>query len=134
MDALHARLLVNRFADCFRFYDAVLPPLTGARRTGGSEQGPYASWDVGEEGVLSIFDRGAMAAVVGTAGLPAEAAAQDRTMLVSRVADVDAGFELCLRHGGLAAAAPADRPEWGPAMRTAHLRDPDGNLIELQSY
>ncbi|GAA2269083.1 MULTISPECIES: VOC family protein [Kitasatospora] len=134
MDALHTRLLVHRYADCFRFYDAVLPALIGARRTGGTEAGPYASWDVEDEGVLRIFDRGAMAEVVGAAGLPAEAAAQDRAMLVSRVADVDAGFELCLRHGGLAVAAPADRPEWGPGMRTAHLRDPDGSLLELQSY
>jgi len=30
--------------------------------------------------------------------------------------------------------APADRPEWGPNLRTAHLRDPLGTLIELQSY
>ncbi|MBO3745987.1 hypothetical protein J5X84_07910 [Streptosporangiaceae bacterium NEAU-GS5] len=32
------------------------------------------------------------------------------------------------------AADPAGRPEWGPTMRTAHLRDPDGILWELQSY
>ncbi|WP_433259046.1 VOC family protein [Streptosporangium sp. CA-135522] len=134
MDALHPRLLVGRFADCFRFYDAVLPELIGARRTRGAESGPYASWDVGTEGVLMLFDRAAMAAVTGTTGLPAEAAAQDRAMLVSRVGDVDAGFELCLRHGGRPVAPPADRPEWGPGLRTAHLRDPDGNLLELQSY
>ncbi|KJK58467.1 VOC family protein [Saccharothrix sp. ST-888] len=134
MDVLHSRLLVSRFAECFRFYDAVLPQLAGAVRTGGTEAGPYAGWDVGEEGVLRLFDRGALAAVVGTAELPADAPVQDRAMLVSRVADVDAGFELCLRHGGRPAAPPTSRPEWGPGMRTAHLRDPDGNLIELQSY
>lgn len=55
-------------------------------------------------------------------------------MLVCRVDDVDAGFALCVRHGGEAAAAPVDRLEWGPTLRFAHVRDPDGNLIELQSY
>ncbi|MFF5212701.1 VOC family protein [Streptosporangium sp. NPDC000396] len=134
MDVLHPRLLVSRFADCFRFYDAVLPKLIGATRTRGAESGPYASWDVGTEGVLMLFDRAAMAAVVGTTDLPPTAAAQDGAMLVSRVDDVDAGFDLCLRHGGQPVSPPADRPEWGPGMRTAHLRDPEGNLIELQSY
>jgi predicted enzyme related to lactoylglutathione lyase len=55
-------------------------------------------------------------------------------MFVCRVADVDAGQALCLRHGGTLVAGAADRPEWGPGLRTAHLRDPEGNLIELQSY
>jgi hypothetical protein len=55
-------------------------------------------------------------------------------MFVCRVTDVDAGLKLCLEHGGTLAAAAADRPEWGPGLRTAHLRDPEGHLVELQSY
>ncbi|GAB3973951.1 hypothetical protein GCM10029978_054380 [Actinoallomurus acanthiterrae] len=134
MDVLHPRLLVSRFAECFSFYDAVLPELAGARLARGGATGPYASWDVGEEGVLALFDRAAMATVAGTAGLPAEAPAQDRAMFVSRVADVDAAFALCLRHGAETVAVPADRPEWGPTLRNALVRDPDGTLLELQSY
>ncbi|MFJ5610354.1 VOC family protein [Streptomyces sp. NPDC093221] len=135
MDALHPRLLVGRFADTFRFYDAVLPGLVGAALTRGGESGPYASWDVGAEGVLSLFDRAAMAEVTGGTDLSADPPpARNRAVLVSRVPDVTAGYELCLRHGGRPVAPPADRPEWGPSMRTAHLRDPDGNLLELQSY
>ncbi|WP_441248633.1 VOC family protein [Kitasatospora sp. McL0602] len=133
MDALHPRLLVGRYADAFRFYDAVLPELIGATRTRGSADGPYASWDVGAEGVLAIFDRAVSAAALGLAE-GGSGGGLDRAMFVSRVEDVDRGYELCLRHGGEAVAAPADRPEWGPGMRTAHLRDPDGNLLELQSY
>lgn len=134
MDVLHPRLLVTRFAECFAFYDAVLPALAGATLTRGGSGGPYASWDAGTEGVLAIFDRAAMAAVAGTAGLPATAAAQDRAMLVSRVDDVGAAFALCLRHGARAVTAPAARPEWGPTLRNALVRDPEGNLLELQSY
>lgn len=142
MDALHPRLLVADFPAVFRFYDRVLPALLGATRTRGGEQGPYASWDVGGEGLLTLLDRAAMAAVTGTApdgqggqgGQGAPAAGQDGSMLVSRVSDVSAGYELALRCGGTPVAPPADRPEWGPAMRTAHVRDPEGNLLEFQSY
>jgi hypothetical protein len=47
---------------------------------------------------------------------------------------VDTAFGLCLRQGAQAVAAPTGRPEWGPNLRNALLRDPDGNLLELQSY
>ncbi|WP_333769997.1 VOC family protein [Streptomyces sp. IBSBF 2435] len=129
MDALHPRLLAGDFTAAFRFYDAVLPELIGAELARGTADGPYASWDVGAEGALALIERGAMAALTGSA-----AAGGDRGMLVSRVADVAAGYELCLQHGGQPVAGPAARPEWGPTMRTAHVRDPDGNLWELQSY
>src|SRR4051794_18461085 len=134
MDVLHPRLLVTRFAECFAFYDAVLPELADAHLARGGATGPYASWDVGEEGLLALFDRAAMATVAGTAELPAEALAQDSAMFVSRVADVDEAFAFCLRHGGQKVAAPANRPEWGPTLRNALVRDPDGTLLELQSY
>lgn len=137
MDALHPRLLVARFAECFRFYEAVLPALIGAHLVKGAVDGPYANWDRGDEGVLVLFDRGAMAAAIGTAELPAVAvgsAAQDVAMLVCRVDGVDSALALCLEHGATLVVGATDRPEWGPRMRTAHLRDPDGNLLELQSY
>ncbi|MFK0100391.1 MULTISPECIES: VOC family protein [unclassified Streptomyces] len=135
MDALHPRLLVDRFADCFRFYDAVLPELIGAVRASGSASGPYAHWDVEGQGVLVLFDRSAMASVAGTKHLPADPPpAQDRSMFVLRVADVDAGLALCLGHGAELTAPACDRPEWGPGLRTAHVRDPEGHLVELQSY
>ncbi|MHC3467093.1 VOC family protein [Streptomyces sp. 7R007] len=136
VDALYPRLLVADFAACFRFYDAVLPSLAGAHLVKGGPEGPYATWDRGDEAVLSLFDRGAMAAALGTADLPGHPAgpAQDTGMLVLRVDDVDRGFALCRERGGACVAAPADRPEWGPNLRGAHLRDPEGRLIELQSY
>ncbi|KUJ65344.1 glyoxalase [Streptomyces albus subsp. albus] len=135
MDALYPRLLVTRFADCFHFYAAVLPELADARLIKGEPSGPYANWDIGDQAVLSLFDRAAMAEAVGTAALPARpAAAQDALSLVFRVPDVAAGLALCLAHGGSLVTEATDRPEWGPTLRTAHLRDPDGNLVELQSY
>ncbi|MFB7224248.1 glyoxalase/bleomycin resistance/extradiol dioxygenase family protein [Streptomyces sp. NPDC056227] len=135
MDALHPRLLVSRFTECFLFYDAVLPRLIGAVRASGSASGPYAHWDVDGQGVLVLFDRGAMATVAGTADPPATAPpAQDSSMFVCRVTDVDTGLALCLEHGASLVAGSCDRPGWGPNLRTAHVRDPEGHLIELQSY
>nr|WSW48330.1 glyoxalase/bleomycin resistance/extradiol dioxygenase family protein [Streptomyces sp. NBC_01001] len=131
MDALHTRLLVARFGDAFRFYDALLPALLGATRTRGGAEGPYASWDVDGQGVLALFDRTAMAATAVPLG---PAGPDDRTMLVSRVPDVDAAYAACLARGATPAGPPADRPEWGPTLRSAHVRDPEGNLWELQSY
>ncbi|MEK2493665.1 VOC family protein [Kitasatospora purpeofusca] len=136
MDALYHRLLVADFPACFGFYRAVLPPLTGAALVKGTPDGPYATWDLDGQAVLSLFDRTLLAAAVGTAALPAEAATatQDGAMLVFRVEDVGQAFDLCLRHGGRPVVGPTDRPDWGPGLRTAHLRDPEGRLIELQSY
>ncbi|RKE17588.1 VOC family protein [Streptomyces sp. TLI_171] len=134
MDALHPRLLVADFAACFAFYDAALPPLLGARRVQGGPAGPYAHWDVDEQAVLTLFDRAAMAQALGADPAPAGAPPADTAMFVCRVADVDAAYALALNSGGTAVLAPTDRPEWGANLRTAHLRDPDGTLIEFQSY
>ncbi|MFF1797147.1 VOC family protein [Kitasatospora sp. NPDC058263] len=135
MDALYTRLLVSRFAECFAFYRAVLPPLTGAALVKGEAAGPYANWEADGRTVLALYDRAMMAAVLGTERLPPRPpAAQDSAMLAVRVTDVDEALALCLRHGARVAAEATDRPAWGPTLRTAHLRDPDGHLIELQSY
>ncbi|WP_243088169.1 hypothetical protein [Streptomyces sp. 891-h] len=40
----------------------------------------------------------------------------------------------CPANGAEDAAARVERPEWGPTMRTAHVRDPEGHLLEFQSY
>jgi predicted enzyme related to lactoylglutathione lyase len=135
MDALHSRLLVTRFPEMFDFYQAVLPEMLGAKLMKGGPEGPYANWDVEDQAILVLFDRAVMARLAGTSELPVHAApTQDRTMFVCRVDDVDAGAALCVRNGATLVIEPTDRPEWGPTLRTAHLRDPEGNLIELQSY
>ncbi|MEU7065303.1 VOC family protein [Streptomyces sp. NPDC046161] len=100
--------------------------FVGADRTRGNSEGPYACWDVDGQNVLALFDRAAMAIALRDGG--------DRIMLVSRVTDVDSAYAACLSRGATAAAPPTDRPEWGPTMRSAHVRDPEGNLREVQSY
>jgi predicted enzyme related to lactoylglutathione lyase len=55
-------------------------------------------------------------------------------MLVFKVDDVDTAVKVVTQYGGTVVAEAQDRPQWGPNLRTAHLRDPEGNLLELQSY
>lgn len=118
----HVRLLVHDFPGCFRFYRDVL----GLRPTFGTEGDGYADFDAGGEVSLALFDATEMAAALG---LPGQAAGGDRCCLVLQVDDVDAVATELSRRGVALAAPPADRPAWG--LRTVHLRDPDGNLVEL---
>jgi catechol 2,3-dioxygenase-like lactoylglutathione lyase family enzyme len=127
MHIQHTRLLVHRFAECFRFYRDVL----GFTVTWGDEQDSYASFaDSNEDGpALAIFRRQAMAEVVGTEKLPADAFCQDRFMLIVYSENVDTTVKE-LRDGGAEfELAPRDFPDWG--IRAAYLRDPDGNLVEI---
>ncbi|MEV7013942.1 VOC family protein [Streptosporangium sp. NPDC051022] len=134
MDAFHPRLLADDFTGMFRFYAGVLDEIVGANLAKGGEGGPYANWDLKDDAVLSLYDRAAMAAAAGAPAPLPRPREQDVLALVLRVTDVDDAVRVCERHGGVLAAPARDRPEWGPTLRTAHLRDPDGNLVELQSY
>ena len=124
---MHPRLLVSNFAECFRFYRDVM----GFKVTW--EDDNYASFTDGErnEAAFALFRRQMMAAVVGTANLPSESVCQDRTALIFEVEDIDQTFEKLSGQGVQFVAGPEDHPDWG--IRSAYLRDPDGNLIELNS-
>jgi lactoylglutathione lyase len=120
----HVRLLVKDYGACFRFYRDVM----GFEPIWGDESSGYADFDAGGA-ILALFGRGEMAEVVGDVELPTEALAQDTAALIFAVDEVDAATARLREQGATLVAAPADRPEWG--IRTAHFRDPDGNLIEI---
>lgn len=126
MDArlTHVRLLVDDYPACFRFYREAM----GFEPTFGDEESGYADFDAGDA-TLALFERGGMARAVGTADLPATAGAQDRVAAVFRVESVDAAYDELAGRGISFVTEPADREEWG--IRVAHLRDPDGTLLEL---
>jgi len=120
----HVRLLVRDFRACYRFYRDVM----GFPVTWGTEDERYADFAAGEV-MLALFDRAAMAEAVGAASKPLHAEMQDAACLIFEVEDVDSAFAELVRRGAEPVAAPIDHPDWG--IRTAHLRDPDGNLIEI---
>ena len=133
MDALYPRLLVDDFEAAARFYTAALRALLGVDPARVVPEAGYASWDLEGQGVLALMGRAQLAEAIGTADLPAPSR-QDAAMLVLRVDDVDASARTLAELGATPVTAPRDRPEWGPGLRTAHLRDPAGTLLELQSY
>ena len=123
----YVRLLVKEFDACFRFYRDVM----GFSVTWGEEGDRYGSFRTGEGTALALFQRQAMAETLGTANLPVEAESQDRMVLVFGVEDLDDTVKKLRERGARFVAEPIDHPEWG--IRTAHLRDPDRNVIEINS-
>jgi lactoylglutathione lyase len=127
MHLQHTRLLVRSFAECFRFYRDVM----GLTVTWGDEQDSYASFADAESNgpALALYRRRAMAEVVGTEKLPADAFCQDRFMLIVGVENVEATVTELRDRGAELELGPQDFPDWG--IRAAYLRDPDGNLVEI---
>jgi catechol 2,3-dioxygenase-like lactoylglutathione lyase family enzyme len=87
--------------------------------------GHYASFDIGTSTALAVI------AADDLGGIVAPGSPGDRQMVVLRVADVDACTARALAHGGTQVTPPTDR-DYG--LRSAHYRDPDGNLVEVQTY
>jgi catechol 2,3-dioxygenase-like lactoylglutathione lyase family enzyme len=55
----------------------------------------------------------------------------DRSALIFAVDSVDRVCDELRDKGVSLETEPQDRPVWG--VRTAHFRDPDGNLIEINT-
>ncbi|UCF38715.1 MAG: VOC family protein [Acidobacteriota bacterium] len=120
----HFRLLVKDYRDCFKFYTETL----GFHVAWGNENTGYCELKSG--GVrLALFERAEMADVLSTKALPVEPRCQDRLTVVFRVNSVDKTCSRLRSKGVEFVTDPVDRPEW--RIRTAHFRDPSGNLIEI---
>jgi catechol 2,3-dioxygenase-like lactoylglutathione lyase family enzyme len=125
MKLTHLRLLVTGFDECFRFYRDIM----GFKVLWGAEGERYADFEAGPGLTLALFDRSEMAVAAGTADGLIATDDPDRSVLVIKADDLAADVELLENLGATFFAGVTDRPDWG--IRTAHLRDPDGNVIEL---
>lgn len=76
--------------------------------------------------VLGIYNRDLMEGVIDES-IPRSGG----FVVVIDVPDVDTAFERLRAEDVRAAAPPTSRDAWG--LRTAHVRDPDGNLVELHA-
>ncbi|MET8909176.1 VOC family protein [Micromonospora sp. NPDC004551] len=117
--SVHARVVADDFPATLRFYTGLLgEPETVVRDF------EYASFDQDGETVLAILGRRAAEAVMpvgrGDGGV----------LVVVPVPDVDA--TVAALEAELVVAEAADRPGWG--VRSAYLRDPEGNLVEVQTW
>jgi lactoylglutathione lyase len=123
----HIRLLTSQFPVMFRFYrDALELPVRW-----GDADGVYADFDTGTGVDIALFSRQRVAEMVGTSNQLAERSGQDPVMLIIAVDDVEFRANRLIENGAELVNPPADQPDHG--IRSAHLRDPDGNLIELNT-
>jgi catechol 2,3-dioxygenase-like lactoylglutathione lyase family enzyme len=113
----HVRLLVSDMGAAYRFYRDVL-----GFETAWEENPGYAEFTVAPAVSLAILPREEMEEAVELRD------GGDGALLVLAVPDVDDAVRT-LRGRGADVKDAVDRPDWG--LRVAHLRDPDGNLIEL---
>lgn len=121
MQLVQSRLLVRRFTEGYDFYANVLglSPQRG-RRDGGYEKFSFPNGDA----AIALQTRSDLEAVV-----PLVEA--DRALIVVKVDDVDALAKQLTSRGAIL-AAPVE-PRFG-GLRCAYLRDPEGNLLELQTW
>ena len=97
----------------------------------GHGEPPYGEFVWKGRALVGIFDRKLMAGAVGLApgGYPARNVG--RSAVVFGVRDVDRLAIQLRRRRVRLLEGPANHPEWG--LRTIHLQDPDGYLVEIFS-
>ncbi|MEW2166137.1 VOC family protein [Streptomyces sp. NPDC007084] len=125
MELAQVRLLVSDFAACYRFYSEVL----GLKPQSGATEGPYEKFSpvTGSAGI-ALQDRAMMAEILGEIR---EDVTGHRSLVVLRVDDLDTYCEQLAARGATVLHGPAPLTD---RMRVAHLKDPEGNLVELQEW
>ncbi|CAN5847456.1 VOC family protein [soil metagenome] len=123
MRLTQTRLLVRDFEKSFLFWRDVV----GLPVSFGDESGPYASFDTGH-GQLAVYGLSMMEDAIGQ---PRSEAARgpDQVLLGFEVEDVDQATAKLEGRGIEFVSPPTDQPTW--EIRVSHLRDPDGNLVEV---
>ena len=115
------RVLATRFEEAVAFYRDVLGiPIR-------ADAGVYVAFDAGGF-ELGIYSRDRMAGIVSSM-TPKPTAPNDRLLINLEVEDLEATMSALSAKGVVFETQAHDQPEWG--MRVVHLRDPEGNLIEL---
>ncbi len=125
MELVQIRLIVEDFGACFRFYRDVL----GLKPQVDDEAGPYGKLSLPEgRAAIALQSREHLAQSAPWLAGPRTG---DGSLIVLKVDDLDAvGAELAER-GARWVTEPETQWE---RLRVAHLRDPEGNLIEFQQW
>jgi lactoylglutathione lyase len=124
MKLTHVRLLVDDVERAMRFYRDVL----GLDVTLDAGGGIYYELDAGDV-ILALFRRDLMHQMLEMGLAPPSQS--DPAALTFAVDDVDATARLLEERGATLVAGPKDYEV--AFLRVAHLRDPDGNLLEINA-
>jgi catechol 2,3-dioxygenase-like lactoylglutathione lyase family enzyme len=124
MKLTHVRLLTDDVQAMVRFYRDVL----GLEVTLDAGDGVYCELRT-SGAILALFRRDLMGQMIGSE-LPAPGRS-DAAALTFEVDDVDATARALQERGVDLVAGPRDYDV--AFLRVAHLRDPDGNLIEINA-
>jgi lactoylglutathione lyase len=125
----NVRLLTADFAASYAFWRDVmqLPVAYGPETPNAPDGYAYLTFGDSTEGGIELFNRDGFAQSIGQT--PATGAGSPQIVLVLKVDDTRAAYADLIARGATAVAEPKDRPEWGAT--TAHISDPDGNIIEI---
>jgi len=127
LEFARVRILASDFRRSWRFYRDVL----GLTPVHGHGEPPYGEFVADHGAMVSIFDRKQMAAAVGLVPGRYDHRTTGRSALIFETDDVDVLARRLRRRRVRLLQGPTDRPVW--ELRTIHLRDPDGYLIEIYS-
>ncbi|HRN50604.1 MAG TPA: VOC family protein [Anaerolineales bacterium] len=119
----HIRLLVEDIETCKAFYETTL----GLGTAEVEVPGIYYEFAAGPA-CLGLYTRELMQTVAGVAQ---SAASGDQAVLTFQVDDVDAVCTALRSRGVQLVSEPHNQEAWG--LRVAHLRDPEGYLIEINA-
>ena len=123
MELVHVRLVVQDFGPMFRFYRDVV----GLVPQVDDDRGPYGKLSFSGGAAIALQTHAHVSASLG----PLTVAGGERIILAIRVDDLDATKETLAARGARFLVTPP--VAWG-RMRVAHVRDPEGNLVELQQW
>lgn len=122
MHFAQTRLIVSDFAAAVRYYRDVI----GLRPQFDDPRPPYAAFQPEQGSTLALHDRAALADTLGGALRDT-----DRSMVCLRVDDLAGYLADVAGRGGAVVAGPFEQDG---RVRTAYLRDPAGNLTEIQQW
>jgi len=121
------RLLVQNFDQSVAFYRDLMELPLGF----SAEEMQFASFQTGET-KIEIFARENMAEVIDENNASLGTEGQSKFLLAFAVDQVDEAYARLKDKGAVFLNEPHDRTAWN--ARVVHLRDPDGNVIELYKH
>ncbi len=124
MHLTQVRLIVSDFARAFDFYRDVI----GLTPQFDDPAPPYAAFKPELGSALALHERADLDAALGGV---LESGRGDTAMVSLRVDDLDPYLAGLRERGAEIASGPV---VFGDRIRCAYLRDPEGNLIEIQQW